>query len=316
MTDLMTEKKEVISEIRKSTSLSNQEEVIENIQSNAILQDKKPFTWWEKEIYGEPSIINRQKIIMETWNDKIFSSDLTQLFGETIIDSLYASPSRYITELRDTASKWDLRNQILHLGDRYSYDPDDNQFYIHTYKKNVQDLDLGSNSGNSVHVPVAHTKEFKELCDQVRSASFSIYKQEQLQHLRGDASLSDDEIEEIAVDDAHYYAEGDVQAFGYLASCNFFFIVTEDGLNIFYSSSSNNNDGIYPRKLRKVDNPLLMVRTGRYSIFRHPSKDVVPFNKDTLSSYCNPIKLSKRLGELLKDKNEILYNFNEFEYLF
>lgn len=277
-----------------------------------IREDTSPYksrTWWEKKIYGSVSPVERQKIIMKTWNKEIFSRNFGKLFGEEIIDTLYFNPSRYITELRDNASQWDLPKQLLHLGDVYFYNQDDNQFFIHTYKK-VKDLGVTK----ACSVPVAHTKEFEELCDQVRSASFLIHKQEELQRLK-ELQLSDDEIEKEFEEDARYYAEQDVRSFGSFSSCNVLFIVTEEALNIFYSSSSNNNDGLYPIKLRKTDNPLLMQRTGAYSVYRHPIKDGL-LNQDSLSPYRNPTTLYEMISQLLKEENEILYNFNEFEYLF
>lgn len=315
----MTEKRdEATLKIRESTSPSYQVKVMENIPSNAISQDKKPLMWWEKEIYRHVSPVDRQNIIMKTWNKEIFSRNLGKLFGEEIIDTLYCSPSRYITELRDNASRWDLRQQLLHLGDCYYYNADEGKYYIRKDKSAKNSL-----SSEFATVHVAHTQEFDELCDEVQKVAFAYFQHNMLQRLRAKNELqriqnglsSEDEIVRSANEKARYYATRQTRSFANSTSSNILFIVTAEALNIFYSSSSNNNYGLYPRKLIKVDNPLFMVRTGRYSVYRHPIEDCRP-NKATLSPYRNPITLQKAFGELLKDKGQILYNFNEFEYLF
>lgn len=81
------------------------------------MEDKE---FWDS--IKQDSFHTKTQKVMEQFNDRIFSEDMSEIYGEKIIGIGYHHPFMY-SELADIAEGWDLKKKLVHLTDMVDYNP-------------------------------------------------------------------------------------------------------------------------------------------------------------------------------------------------
>jgi len=64
----------------------------------------------------------RTKKVMERFNGRIFSQDMSKIYGERVINTDYYHPLMFTQKFKEEAKGWNLETKLVHMTDMVAYD--------------------------------------------------------------------------------------------------------------------------------------------------------------------------------------------------